>query len=604
MSVDRQNWYDVVIVGAGPAGMAAALGAHENGARRVLVIDRDDRLGGILPQCIHAGFGVEIFDRELTGPEYAGEYISRLGQPGIETALDTTVLHIDRDNQLTLTSARSGIHRVSAGAVVLALGCRERTRHNIHVPGYRPAGVFTAGTAQRLMNLDGLMIGSRVVVVGSGDIGLIMARRCVLEGAEVPAVIEVLPHPSGLSRNVAQCLRDYDIPLYLNQQVTFIEGRERVSGVRFEQRDAGAAGEPVDGPDGRGAGPASPAAGIAPSGGSAGAAGTSPAAGTAGNPGAEQRLECDTLLFSVGLIPEIELASRLGIPLDPFTRGPVVDNAMQTRLSGVFACGNLVQVYDLVDWVSMDGYAAGRSAALSARGRLNLENGGLDHSGKASEATIEFDETIRSLAPQRLKPYAHLADTGTRLYVRMARALKKPVFYLKAGGETIGTINKPFAVPSEIVCLEIGPFLEQIFRAGGLRIEAQGEELVYTAQGESPDEITCVVCPFSCKVKIVRSEGGVETLGAACARGKRYALAEATDPRRVFTSTVRVQNGHTPRVSVRSSEPIRKEDWQRAFSLTCPVRVKAPVKAGQIIVEPFLEQGIKLVATRSVGAET
>ncbi|MFW6181426.1 MAG: FAD-dependent oxidoreductase [Spirochaetota bacterium] len=549
---------DVAVVGAGPAGMAAAVGARESGAESVLIIDRDPRLGGILPQCIHAGFGLEAFHRELTGPEYAEEYIGRLREMDVRCALDTTVLGVDSAGRLILSSAARGIRTLSAKAVVLAMGCRERTRANIQVPGYRPAGVFTAGTAQRLINMDGMMIGRRIVVVGSGDIGMIMARRCMLEGAEVPAVIELLPHPSGLGRNVAQCLEDFDIPLYLNHRLTFIEGKERVSGVRF--RETG---------------------------------------GEGGEDGQEKKLDCDTVLLSVGLIPEIELAAQMGIPLDPCTGGPVVDNAMQTPVPGIFACGNLVQVYDLVDWVSEDGCEAGKSAALYAGGELVPTAAGVPP-GRA--VRIEFDGGIRSVAPRLLKPYPHRSGRGTRVYVRMKHALKKPVFNLNVGGETIGAIRKPFAVPAEIVCLELEPYLDRVYQGGSLRIETQGEDLAYCSRGRTPGEITCVVCPFSCKVQVLRTGGTVEARGAGCERGRRYALAEAVDPRRVYTSTVKLAGGRTPRLSVRSSRPIRKSDWKAARRLTHALQVRAPVNKGQVVLHPFLEEGIRLVATRGMDA--
>ena len=299
--------YEVAIIGAGPAGLSAAVGARDAGANRVLLVDRDDWLGGILKQCVHSGFGADAFGSDLTGPEYAERYIRELQRSPVTVALGTTVLSIDGTWNLGLSSHTAGLWSAEAGAVVLAMGCREKTRSNALIPGTRPAGVFTAGTAQRLMNIDGFMVGREVVIVGSGDVGLIMARRCTLEGARVRAVIERMPYPGGCGRNVVQCLEDYGIPLYLSHTVTAIPGERRVEGVHF----APAAGSP---------------------------------------PGSRDKyLTCDTVLLSVGLTPEIALTRKLGLPLDPATEGPIVDADMHTLQAGVFACGNLVQVYDIVD---------------------------------------------------------------------------------------------------------------------------------------------------------------------------------------------------------------------------------------------------------------
>lgn len=320
------NSYDVVVIGGGPAGLAAAVSAGECGAEGVLILERDRELGGILNQCIHNGFGLHIFKEELTGPEYAKRYIQKVNQLQIEYRLNTMVLEIGRDKVITATNRQDGIFQIQAKAIVLAMGCRERPRGALNIPGYRPAGIFTAGTAQRLVNMENYMPGKEVVILGSGDIGLIMARRMTLEGAKVKVVAELLPYSGGLKRNVVQCLNDYNIPLKLSHTVTDIHGRERVTGVTIAKVDC--TGKPIQ--------------------------------------GTEEYYSCDTLLLSVGLIPENELSRELGVEINPVTNGPVVDEQLETSVSGVFACGNVLHVHDLVDYVSEEAAAAGRNAAKYA----------------------------------------------------------------------------------------------------------------------------------------------------------------------------------------------------------------------------------------------
>lgn len=319
----------VVIVGGGPAGLAAALGAYAEGARDLVVIERDyHSLGGILNQCIHNGFGLHLFKEELTGPEYAHRFVSQIESLGIKTMLDTMVIGISPDRIVTAASPR-GYVEIKAGAVVLATGCRERPRGAISIPGARPAGVLTAGTAQKFVNIDGYMPGNDVVVLGSGDIGLIMARRLTLEGAKVRAVVELLPYSNGLKRNVVQCLDDFGIPLLLSHTVCRVHGKERVTGVDVIPTDAA----------------------------------------TAAAESTIRHIPCDTLLLSVGLIPENELGLAAGVELSPITGGPVVGEAFQTSREGVFSCGNALQVHDLADFVSIEGDLAGRNAARFAAGR-------------------------------------------------------------------------------------------------------------------------------------------------------------------------------------------------------------------------------------------
>ena len=333
--------YQVVVVGGGPAGLAAACSAREAGAERVLVLERDKEPGGILNQCIHNGFGLHYFKEELTGPEYAGRFIQRASELGVEILLDTMVLSVEEDHTVRAVNCRDGLLEIQAGAVVLAMGCRERTRGAIAIPGDRPAGIFTAGAAQRYVNMEGYMVGRRVVILGSGDIGLIMARRMTLEGAKVLACVELCPYSNGLNRNIVQCLNDYNIPLYLSHTITDIKGRERVEQVVISRVDEA----------------------------------RRPIAGT------EQTFDCDTVLLSVGLIPENELTRGAGIPMDRRTNGAVVYENMETMAPGIFACGNVVHVHDLVDFVSAESEKAGAAAARYALGEeiggrcIELKNG-------------------------------------------------------------------------------------------------------------------------------------------------------------------------------------------------------------------------------------
>lgn len=327
--------HDVVVVGGGPAGLAAAISAYEAGCTDVVVLERDVQLGGILNQCIHNGFGLHTFKEELTGPEYAARYEDRLRELEIECLMDTMVLDVSPERVVTAVNTKRGVFSIQAKSVVLAMGCRERPRGALNIPGFRPAGVFTAGTAQRLVNIEGQKPGSEVVILGSGDIGLIMARRMTLEGAHVACVAELMPYSGGLKRNIVQCLDDYGIPLLLSHTVTRVEGKRRVEAVWIAQVDDK----------------------------------LKPIAGT------EKRYPCDTLLLSVGLLPENELSRAAGIELSPITRGPVVDERLQTNIEGVFACGNVLHVHDLVDYVSQEASMAGRMAARHAQGGTGSESG-------------------------------------------------------------------------------------------------------------------------------------------------------------------------------------------------------------------------------------
>jgi NADPH-dependent 2,4-dienoyl-CoA reductase/sulfur reductase-like enzyme len=326
----RTERVDVTVIGGGPAGLAAAAAAREAGARHVLLVERDTRLGGILNQCIHDGFGTKVFNEALTGPEYAAIYEKKVRDAGVEVWLESTVTDVTRDRSVTICSP-DGLSRVETGALVLAMGCRERARGAIGIPGTRPAGIFTAGAVQNYMNLKNVAVGRKVVILGSGDVGLIMARRLTLEGAQVVCVAELLPYPSGLARNLVQCLDDFGIPLYLDTTVVDVHGTGRVSAVTLAEVN----------PDG------------------------TEKAGT------RRRVACDTLMLSVGLVPENELSTRAGVELSPATRGAVVDEWFQTSVPGVFACGNVLQVHDVVDYATLEAERAGRAAArFAAEGKL------------------------------------------------------------------------------------------------------------------------------------------------------------------------------------------------------------------------------------------
>lgn len=398
--------YDIVIIGGGPAGLAAAVSARDNGAENILILERDRELGGILNQCIHNGFGLHTFNEELTGPEYADRFIRQAAQRRIEYRLNTMVIDIHPDRTITAVNQTDGLFKIQAGAIILAMGCRERSRGALNIPGYRPAGIFSAGTAQRLVNIDGYMPGKEVVILGSGDIGLIMARRMVLEGASVQAVVELMPYSGGLKRNIVQCLDDYGIPLMLSHTVTNIHGKERVEGVTAARVDSSK--KPV--------------------------------------PGTEKYFPCDTLLLSVGLIPENELSREMGIAINPATSGPAVNESLETNIPGVFACGNVLHVHDLVDYVSQEAISAGKQAALYA-----LQD---SHPGQDSPSiTLDAGDNIRYTVPSFVRP--DRIDTALTVRFRVTQICRNHSLCVYFDREKVMERKKKIMAPGEMESLTI-----------------------------------------------------------------------------------------------------------------------------------------------------
>ncbi len=399
IAMNKSTDYDLVIIGAGPAGLAAAIAAKDSGVNRILVIERDREPGGILNQCIHTGFGLHTFGEELTGPEYAARYIREVAERDIECRYDTMVTDITREKTVTAVSARHGLTRINAGAVILAMGCRERARGSLNIPGFRPAGIYTAGCAQRLVNKEGVMPGKEVVILGSGDIGLIMARRMTLEGAHVKLVAELLPYSGGLKRNIVQCLDDFDIPLKLSHTVVDIEGKDRVSAVTIAQ--VGPDRKPV--------------------------------------PGTRVRYECDTLLLSCGLIPENELSKSAGVGLDTVTGGPIVGDNLETDVDGIFACGNVLHVHDLVDYVSREAYLAGKNAAAY------LKRGGYEG---AKKVAVEAGSGVRYTVPRFIRPSFMDDKLTVRFRVDNVYKGKSIVTYLN--GTPLHRKRRPVMAPGEM----------------------------------------------------------------------------------------------------------------------------------------------------------
>ncbi len=387
---------DLAIIGGGPAGLAAAISAYDNGVKNILILERESVLGGILNQCIHNGFGLTRFKESLTGPEYANRFIDGVKERNIEFLTETTVIELSKDKVITAINSIDGVFQIKAKAIILAMGCRERSKGALNIAGTRPAGIFSAGTAQKYVNMKGYMPGKKVVILGSGDIGLIMARRMTLEGAKVEAVFELMPYSSGLKRNICQCLDDFGIPLYLSHTITKIEGNGRVTGIVVNEVDENK--KPIK--------------------------------------GTEKHFDCDTVLFSVGLIPENELSKTAGVELSPRSKGAIVDETRETSVDGIFACGNVLQVHDLVDFVSEEAEIAGKSASNYI---LNGKN--------ANEAVfVKEGSNVSYVLPQRL----NLNADNTKIFFRVSNTLKDVTIKATCGGEVVSLKKKKIAVPGEM----------------------------------------------------------------------------------------------------------------------------------------------------------
>ena len=392
--------YDIVVIGGGPAGLAAAAAAKRSGIDSILILERDKELGGILNQCIHNGFGLHTFKEELTGPEYAHRFIEQVQELNIEYCLNTMVIDISHEKVVTAMNREEGLFEIQAKAVILAMGCRERSRGALNIPGYRPAGIYSAGTAQRLVNMEGFMPGREVVILGSGDIGLIMARRMTLEGAKVKVVAELMPYSGGLKRNIVQCLDDFGIPLKLSHTVVEIRGKERLTGITLAQVDG--RGKPI--------------------------------------PGTEEDYVCDTLLLSVGLFPVNELSRGMGVDIEPITSGPSVNESLETNIDGVFACGNVLHVHDLVDYVSEEAAAAGENAAKYVKGILPANSG--------KEIKLVPTDGVRYTVPKTIDPERMTDELTVRF--RVGNVYKNCFVSVYFDGERVVHRKRPVLAPGEM----------------------------------------------------------------------------------------------------------------------------------------------------------
>jgi thioredoxin reductase/CxxC motif-containing protein len=539
----RQISTDVAVIGGGPAGLAAAISAKKAGVKNVLLIERAEQLGGLLHQCIHNGFGLQYFSKDLSGPEYADEFLKIIDQYHIDIYLETMALNITPDKEIFAVNSSEGTLIIKAKAIILAMGCRERSRGAINIPGSRPAGILTAGTAQRFINVEGYFPGKKIVILGSGDIGMIMARRVILEGAEVKAVVEILPYIGGLVRNEIQCLKDFEVPVYIKHTVTKIHGNERIEKVTIAEVDS--KNRPIK--------------------------------------GTEQDIECDTLLLSVGLIPENEVSKTAGVELSQNIGGPVVDENMQTNIPGIFAAGNVVHVHDLVDYVTLGGEIAGQSAASYISGKL-----------KSSRRRIKVEEgkNIRYVVPQ------YISEEGkVTLYMRVGEPAEEAMLRVNPGlfEKKVKNIK-----PSEMIKIDLNE--DKIDNLNGNKIQIECPILKKEKEEnlvEKSQEIICLVCPIACRIRVfIDGKGEItEIKGYKCKKGIEYAEKEIQNPERVLTATVRTNDPKQPLLSVRTSKEIPKKLLFEVMAELSKIIVVHPVKVGQTIKQDLLGQQIDIVST-------
>jgi thioredoxin reductase len=420
--------YDVAIVGGGAAGVAAAIGAARNGAKKIVVLDREVELGGVLQQCIHNGFGVHMFNEELTGPSYSERLVEEMNKFDIEVKLESIVMKITKDKEVNYMNEKDGYGIIKAKSIVTSVGCRERTIHQIEIPGKRLTGIMNAGMAQRYLNIDGYMVGKRVIILGSGDIGLIMARRMTLEGSHVVGVVELLPYSNGLNRNIAQCLLDFDIPLYLSHTVTSVSGDQRLEKVVISEVDEKY--QPI--------------------------------------PGTEKEFDVDTLLLSVGLIPENHMLREIGVEINPKTQGAIVDNHYQTSVKGVFACGNSLHVHDIVDWASEEGIEAGKFAAISA---LNKNPDTKD------QIEVLAQGMVRYTVPNKINLNKEIESEDLVIKFRINAPLENGRIIIKYGDTILKDMKKMHMIPSEMEEIKIPlKFLEKYTKGNNVTVEVKRVE--------------------------------------------------------------------------------------------------------------------------------
>jgi thioredoxin reductase len=420
--------YDVAIVGGGAAGVAAAIGAARNGAKKIVVLDREVELGGVLQQCIHNGFGVHMFNEELTGPAYSERLVEEMSRFNIEVKLESIVMKITKDREVHYMNEKDGYGIIKAKSIVTSVGCRERTIHQIEIPGKRLAGIMNAGMAQRYLNIDGYMVGKKVIILGSGDIGLIMARRMTLEGSHVVGVVELLPYSNGLNRNIAQCLLDFDIPLYLSHTVTSVSGNQRLEKVVISEVDEKY--QPI--------------------------------------PGTEKEFDVDTLLLSVGLIPENHMLREIGVEINPKTQGAIVDNHYQTSVEGVFACGNSLHVHDIVDWASEEGIEAGKFAAMCALDK---------NPDTQDQIEVLAQGMVRYTVPNKINLNNQVESEDLVIKFRISAPLENGRIIIKYGDTILKDMKKMHMIPSEMEEIKIPlKFLEKYSKGNNVTVEVKGVE--------------------------------------------------------------------------------------------------------------------------------